>query len=137
MGKVSNPYNFNIKQNYMVSSELNFEYNFSIVVGSWSVAGDSGYYGYGAGGSGTLITNNTGLDIGYFQTEFINWEYWGFCLAYYDRKGMHYHLGRQIILPTGITINYTSNDPNYCPDVTNMINYLRQNVGKQIYVRII
>lgn len=136
MGKVSNPYNFNIKQNYIVNSELNFAYNFSIIVGSWSMGGDSGYYGYGPGGSGTLVVNNTNLEIEYFQTELINWKYWGFLFARYDRR-FYYHTGHQIVLPTGTTINYTSNDPNYCPDVNKMIDYLRQNVGKQIYVRII
>lgn len=137
MGKVSNPYNFNIKQNYIVNSELNFAYNFSIIVGSWSAVGFT-YYGYTEDVAGSLVVNNTKYrDIDLFSTDNVKWEYYGFRFGYIiSRNSFGYHYGSRITLPTGEIINYNTGDPKQNSSLYKIMNYLQSNNGKQIYLRV-
>ena len=74
MGKVSNPYNFNIKDDYKSYADISSpddDYNFIFIIGR---SGSS--YGYAQnGGAGTLIKNTTGLNISgfYYATNQIRY----------------------------------------------------------------
>ena len=131
MGKVSNPYNFNIKQNYIVSSELNFAYNFSMKPGrTWYDYSDQYAYGYKSSisGYGSIIANTTGLNIQIFGiTEDKTLE-----VGYYKSSNNVWGFSNiTIYLPSGKSAYYPpGNDNTMLDNQVAFYNYIKNAYNK-------
>ena len=130
MGKVSNPYSFNPKQNHIISSELNFDYNFSIIVAKSKY----GSVGYTKNQHGTLIINSNSKfsQLYHFTTTSTSGTN-RLMIMGNDSNNKTFGYACKIILPTGYIA--TSSAAGYCYD-NNLINYLNNNIGNQIYLRL-
>lgn len=118
--QVSNPYSFDINKNYNSSTNINFKSNFSFICDI-----ENGAAGYDTYGLGTLVYNNTGINI----VELIALTNKPTQCRWSNKRGGYATITIKIKISSGQEFVIGKN-ATHCPE---LYNYIYNNIGKQLY----